>query len=64
MYKGARTFQSVQELGYRLNNQGTGIQFIIGVRYFLNFSTASILALGSTQPPLQSVLGTLFPRIK
>jgi hypothetical protein len=46
--------------GYRLGNQGTGVQFLAGAM----FSTDYVLVLGPNQPPIQSVPATLYSRLK
>jgi len=47
---------SVQWLSYRLDNWGLGID-LGGGKDFSLFATASKLALGSTQPPIQWASG-------
>jgi hypothetical protein len=47
--------------GYGLDNRGVGVRVPVGARIF---SKSSRLALGSTQPPIQWVPGTLSPGVK
>jgi len=49
--------------GYGLENQGSGVQFPVGMGIFL-FSTVSKLDLGPTQPPIQWVLEALSGGLK
>jgi hypothetical protein len=46
-----------------MDRWGTGVQFQVEAEVFL-FSSASRPALGPTQPPIQLVLGVLFPGAK
>jgi hypothetical protein len=48
--------------GYRLDNQGLGVQAPLGSRIFS--STSFRLALGSIQPPIQWVPGALSLGVK
>jgi hypothetical protein len=45
---------------YRLDDRGIGVQVPVGSRIF----STSRLVLGSTQPPIQWVLGALSPGVK
>jgi hypothetical protein len=49
------------ERSYGLDDRGVGVRVPIGSR---KFSMSSRLALGSTQPPIQRVPGTLSPGVK
>jgi hypothetical protein len=49
--------------GYGLDNRGVSVLSPGRVKNFL-FSTLVRLAQGSTQPPIQCVLGTLSPGVK
>jgi hypothetical protein len=50
-------------LGYGLGNRGSRLRFPAGLGIFL-FITASIMALGPTQPPIQWVPGVLSLGVK
>jgi hypothetical protein len=50
-------------LGYRLDDWGSRVRFPAGAGIFL-FTTASRMALGSTQPPIQWVPGALSLEVK
>jgi hypothetical protein len=59
----SRIAQSVQRLGYGLDDRGSRVRFPAGAGIFL-FTTASRTALGSTQPPTQWVPGALSLGVK
>jgi hypothetical protein len=51
------------ELGYGLDDRGSRVRFLAGLGIFL-FTTASRMALRSTQPPIQWVPGALSMGVK
>jgi hypothetical protein len=56
------TGKSVQQLGYRLGNQGALVQFLTGQDIF--FFVVSILAVGSTRPHIQWVPRAVYEGLK
>jgi hypothetical protein len=50
-------------MGYRLDDQGTGVQFLVDVGDISPF-IASRLTLGLTKPPIQWVPGAKSPEVK
>lgn len=57
-FVGARPAQLLWYMGYGLDNQGTGVQFLVGSRFFF-FFTASRPAPGPTRPSIQWILRAL-----
>jgi hypothetical protein len=58
-----RSWDTVVDIatGYGLEDRGVGVRVRVGSRIF---SASSNQALGSTQPPIQWVLGTISPGVK
>jgi hypothetical protein len=53
------TAQSIERLGYGLDDRGSRVRFPVGALGISLFTTASRTALGSTKPPIQSVPGAI-----
>jgi hypothetical protein len=54
--------QSVQRLGYGLDDRGSVLTGAM-MNFFFSLATASRLDLRPARPPAQWVLGVLFPRV-